>query len=87
VVGLLVAESALLVTVGATVGLGLFYLALTIAQPMIEARFGLHVGLAWPSLRDAAILALVVATASAAGVIPAYRAYRRALSDGLIARI
>lgn len=86
VAGLLVAESTALAVVGALAGLALFYVALIIAQPMIEARFGLHIGLAWPSMRDTIVLALVIAMGSTAGLIPAYRAYRKVLADGLIVR-
>lgn len=87
VVGLLVAESAWLGLVGTALGLTVFYVALILVQPIIEARFGLHIAVGWPSPRDAAVLALVLAGGVAAGLIPAYRAYRRALSDGLIVRV
>jgi putative ABC transport system permease protein len=86
VMGLLVAESTLLVCVGTICGLALFYLGLVVTQPVIETRFGLHVALAWPTARDGAILAFVIAAGIAAGLIPAYRAYKRTLTDGLTVR-
>jgi putative ABC transport system permease protein len=84
--GLLVAESTLLVCVGTICGLALFYLGLVVTQPVIETRFGLHVALAWPTARDGAILAFVIAAGIAAGLIPAYQAYKRTLTDGLTVR-
>jgi len=86
VMGLLVAESTLLVCVGTISGLALFYVGLVVTQPVIETRFGLHVALAWPTARDGAILAFVIAAGIAAGLTPAYRAYKRTLTDGLTVR-
>jgi putative ABC transport system permease protein len=86
VIGLLIAESTLLVCVGTMCGLAFFYLGLVVTQPVIETRFGLHVALAWPTARDGAILILVIAAGVMAGLIPAYRAYRQMLTDGLTVR-
>lgn len=83
---LLVAEAATLSSVGAALGLGLVYLGLTLAQPLLDARFGLYMEIAPPNLRDVSILAAVIAVGTLAGVIPAWRAYRQSLADGMTVR-
>lgn len=86
VFALLVAEALLLTLAGALLGLGILYLGLVIAQPIVSAEFGLYLTIAPPGARDLALLGLVVGGGLAAGVIPAWRASRQSLADGLIVR-
>jgi len=86
VFGLFVAESVILTGLGCLCGVILLYLSLAIAQPVIDARFGLYLDISPPTCRDLAILGLVVAAGSIAGAIPAYQAYRQSLADGMIVR-
>ena len=87
VFGLLVAEAVALTLAGAALGLGLLYAGLIVAQPLVEARFGLHLAIAPPSGRDLALLGAVVLAGLLAGAIPAWRASRQSLSDGMVVRI
>jgi putative ABC transport system permease protein len=86
VFGLLAAEAVMLTVLGALLGLALLYLSLAVAQPIVDARFGLYLSIGLPTTRDAVVLGLVVAAGFLAGAIPAYRAYRRSLADGLMIR-
>ena len=81
---LLIAEATILTGVGTVLGLGIVYLLLVAAQPIIESNFGLFIAITWPTPRDTAILALVVAAGFIAGAVPAYRAYRQSLADGMM---
>lgn len=81
---LLVVESALLAVLGAALGLAIVYLAIGAAQPWIVNRYGLHVALAPPSGHEWELLALVVVAGALAGVVPALRAYRYSLVDGMM---
>ena len=83
---LLVAEALVLTLLGAALGLGILYLALIIARPIISAEFGLYLGIAPPNLRDLSLLGLVILGGLIAGAVPAWRASRQSLADGLIVR-
>jgi putative ABC transport system permease protein len=80
-------EATILTLLGAGFGLTLLYLLLLLAKPVVQAEFGLNLGIGPPSSRDLAVLAFVVVAGGASGAIPAYRAYRRTVADGLIMRV
>lgn len=86
VFSLLCGEAALTALVGVLLGLGLHYGLLLAVAPVLLERFGilLNIGLLTPQL--ALWLAAFVVLAGALGALPAIRAYRRALSDGLSQR-
>lgn len=81
---LLVAEAISLAALGAVLGLALCYAALAIGRPIIEARFGLFLPIPPPTAHDAVLLGCVLAAGLLAGIIPAWRAYRMTLTDGLM---
>jgi len=85
--GLLVSEAGLLATAGVAVGFAALYLLLAGAAPWIEERFGIFVALRPPGAWDLTIAGVVIAAALVMGTIPAWRAYRNALSDGLTIRV
>ena len=84
---LLVAESALLAFAGAVIGAGLTYGGLAAFSPFLEARFGLLLPSLLPGLYDGALVVAVTAAAAALGAIPAWRAYRNSLADGMTIRL
>lgn len=83
---LFVLESWLLTLFGCLVGVALLYLGVSAAQPLIETRFGLHVPLDLPSLREWMILGAVLAAGTIAGALPAFLAYRHSVADGMTVR-
>lgn len=85
--GLLVLEAGVITVAGALLGLALLYAALLTAQPLVDAAYGLFLTIGWPSIRDLALLGLIVASGIAAGTVPALRAYRQSLADGMIVRV
>ncbi|MGD1926711.1 MAG: ABC transporter permease [Paracoccaceae bacterium] len=85
--GLLVAEAALLTLVGAILGLALLYAGLTIAQPWIVAEYGLFLPIEAPSNRDLSLLGAVIGAGFLAGALPAWKACRQSLADGMIVRM
>ncbi|MFO1427933.1 MAG: ABC transporter permease [Steroidobacteraceae bacterium] len=87
VFGLLVAEAGLLATAGVVAGVGLTYALLYAAQPVLEHRFGIFVEIGGLTGYDLAILASIVLLALAMGLVPAWRAYRNSLGDGLTIRV
>ncbi|MEM7188553.1 MAG: ABC transporter permease, partial [Pseudomonadota bacterium] len=85
--GLLVAEALALTIAGALLGLVLLYVALLIAQQIVSAEYGLYLAVAPPSGRDLLLLAAVIVAGFFAGLVPAWRASRQALTDGMVVRI
>ena len=87
IVGLLVLEAIVMATLGALLGLGLLYVGLTIGQPLIDSAFGLWLPIEPPTLREFWVLLGVVAAGAIVSMVPALRAYRMSLADGMIVRI
>ena len=80
-------ESGLLAFLGILFGILSLYVALLIAQPFLEQNLGLTVGLfAFTSL-DGLYTSMVFVGALLMGVLPAWGAYKRSLSDGLTVRL
>jgi putative ABC transport system permease protein len=53
----------------------------------VDAAFGLWLPIDAPSGREFAVLAAVVVAAAVASLVPALRAYRLSLADGMMVRI
>ena len=87
ILGLLVIEAAVMAAIGAVIGLGLLYLGLLVAQPVLDAAFGLWLPIDPPSLRELWVLLSVVAAGAIVSMVPAMRAYRMSLADGMVVRI
>lgn len=79
-------EMAVLRSVGAGLGLALLYVVLAAVRPIVDLHYGLYLEIAAPSLRELAILGIVVLAGALAGIVPAIRAYRRSLADGMTVR-
>lgn len=86
ILGLLILEAMLMGALGAILGLGLLYVGLTIAQPMLDSAYGLWVPITAPSLAEARVLLGVVAASAIVSMIPALRAYRMSLADGMMVK-
>ena len=84
---LLVLEAGLITAAGALLGLTMLYLGLLAAQPLVVAEYGLTLSLGLPSARDLSILSLIALAGVISVTIPAARAYRQSLSDGMVARL
>jgi putative ABC transport system permease protein len=87
VFGLLVAEAGFLAVAGILAGIVLTFGLLAIAQPLLERRFGIFLQLGGLSWADLTILGSIVVAALLMGLLPAWRAYRNALTDGLTPRV
>ena len=87
VFALIMGEAAALTLAGIALGLGLLYGLLLIAQPVIQARYGISLAIGSPSLYEMLLLAIVLLAGFMIGMLPAYRAYRLSLADGLSIRI
>lgn len=87
ILGLLVIEAAVMAAIGAILGLGLLYAGLVVAQPLLDASFGLWLPIEPPAVRELWVLVGVVAAGAIVSMVPALRAYRMSLADGMMIRI
>ncbi|MGV3708645.1 MAG: ABC transporter permease, partial [Gemmatimonas sp.] len=86
IVSLLVIESGLLALLGCLIGVGLVYLGLVLGQGPIEQRFGLHLAISPMKQAEYNYLALILGSGILVGFVPAWKAYRTSLADGLSPR-
>jgi len=87
VFALIMGEAGFLTLLGIALGLGILYLLLLISQPLIQTRYGIFISLGGLSGYELILLGAVVLAGFLVGSVPAYRAYRLSLADGLSIRI
>ena len=87
VFALFMSEAGVLALLGAAIGVVLLYAGLVIGQPLVAREFGLHLPIETLAPADWRLLAAVVLAGVVIGGVPAFRAYRLSLADGLSMRI
>ena len=87
VFALLAVESVLLALAGIAVGLALLYGAGAALAPWLASQHGLQLSLGWPSAGEWRLLAAVLVASLVASLVPALRAYRYSLADGMTIRV
>ena len=87
IVALLVLESACLAAAGALAGLALVYILLSVGQSLVEAQVGLFIPIRPPGSVELLFIGAVVTAGFLMGFVPALKAYRTALHDGLTVRV
>lgn len=85
--GLLQLEALLLAGLGMGLGVFLVYLAQWASAPWIAERLGLWLPIQGLSRYEFGLLGAIGASAFVLGALPAWRAYRNALADGLTIRL
>jgi putative ABC transport system permease protein len=86
ILGLLMAEAGILTAAGVLIGIVLLYAALLILQPYVDTTYGLHLAVDPPRPAELQMLGLIVLAGCMAGLLPALRAYRLSLADGMTVR-
>ena len=86
IVGLLVSEATMLCGAGVLLGLAATYAALLALRPLIDDWYGLYLNIDAPTSNDGWMLFAIVAAGALAGLLPAMRAYRQSLADGMAVR-
>ena len=84
--GLLVFEAALMSAVGAIFGTCLLYAGLVALQPILDASLGIWIPISGLGLREVTVIGTVIAAGAIVSVLPAWRAYRMSLADGMVVR-
>jgi putative ABC transport system permease protein len=87
IASLLILEAFALALAGAVSGLALLYVGIAAAQGYVQANYGLYLPLSLPSAYEWTLLGGILGAALLMGVVPAWRAYRQSLADGLSIRL
>ncbi|MBW7900360.1 MAG: ABC transporter permease [Rhodocyclaceae bacterium] len=83
---MLLAEGLFVTAAGAVAGLALLAAGSAVAAPWLLDQFGIVLTQRLPTADELLLVAAVVATGLAASLIPAWRAWRMSLADGLTPR-
>ncbi|HHI4953665.1 TPA: ABC transporter permease [Vibrio parahaemolyticus] len=87
VFSLLISEASLLTAAGIVTGVLGLYAILALLQPLIQQHYGINLTLSALSAYEWMLLSFVQCAGIVIGFIPAFRAYRQSLSDGMTIRI
>ena len=87
IASLLIVEAFTLALAGVLLGLLLLYLGIAGAQGYVQANYGLYLPLSTPSRYEWTLLGAILSAALLMGCVPAWRAYRQSLADGLSIRL
>jgi len=86
VVGLMMAEAAILTIAGVLTGTAALYLVLLAIRPYIDRLYGLYLEIDPPGGHELIAIAVIIVAGCLAGLLPAWRAYRLSLADGMTVR-
>ncbi|MCJ8168452.1 ABC transporter permease [Atopomonas sediminilitoris] len=84
---LLVLESLTLTLLGLLLGVALLYAGLLIAREPVLSLYGIYLPLSAPTWYELSLLGGILLAALVISIVPAWRAYRQSLSDGLSIRV
>ncbi|TOG99709.1 ABC transporter permease [Vibrio parahaemolyticus] len=87
VFSLLISEASLLTAAGIVTGVLGLYAILALLQPLIQQHYGINLTFSTLSAYEWMLLSFVQCAGIVIGFIPAFRAYRQSLSDGMTIRI
>jgi len=84
---LLALEGAVLTLLAIALGLALSHLLVLLVGPWLASQYGVWLRIAWPTAGQWLWLAAVFLVGLAASLVPAWRAYRLSLADGLTPQV
>lgn len=87
VLALLAIEGALVTLAGVLIGTAAAVLGIAALSPWLQSHFGLTLSLSAPTANEALLLAALIGAGWFASLLPALRAYRLSLADGLSPRL
>lgn len=86
ILSMLVLEAMMTAALGALLGLALLYIGLIIAQPILDSAFGLWLPIEAPTLREVWVILGVICAGAIVSLVPAVRAYRMSVADGMMVK-
>ncbi|MEZ8140973.1 peptide ABC transporter permease [Enterovibrio norvegicus FF-33] len=84
---LLISEAVCLTLLGIMLGIASVFAVITIAAPFVLSQYGLQLSATLLNSREWMLMGIVLVAGLLVGVLPALRAYRQSLSDGMTIRI
>jgi putative ABC transport system permease protein len=87
IASLLILEAFALALAGVVSGVVLLYVGIEAAQGYVQSNYGLFLPLSLPSEYEWTLLGGILVAALLIGTVPAWRAYRQSLADGLSIRL
>jgi putative ABC transport system permease protein len=87
VMGLLVLEGAVVTGAGVVLGVLSAVTVQALAGPLMQQRLGIFLQMGSPAVTQWGVLAAVLVAGMLASLVPAWRAYRLSLADGLSPRL
>ena len=84
---LMITESMIYGVAGTVLGFATVYALLFAIQPVLQTTLGLHIAVTWPGTFELLLALAIIGSATVLGAVPAWRAYRNSLSDGLTVRL
>ena len=86
ILSMLILEAMLMAAVGALLGMILLYVGLVIGQPILDSAFGLWLPIEAPTRHEAWVVLAVICAGALVSMIPALRAYRMSVADGMMVK-
>lgn len=87
VFSLLILEASVLTFIGLVIGIIGLYAALAFAAPLVQQHYGINLQILALSSHELTLLGAVQLAGTLVGFIPALRAYKQSLSDGMTIRV
>lgn len=84
---LMITESLIYAIAGAVLGFLLMYGLLFAIQPVLQEYLGLHIAITLPGFFELMLVGGIIVLATILGAVPAWRAYKNSLADGLTVRL
>ncbi|KEI72014.1 ABC transporter permease [Endozoicomonas elysicola] len=84
---LMITESLIYAITGTLLGFVMMYGMLFAIQPVLQMQLGLHITIALPGLFELVLAVAIIVSATILGAVPAWRAYKNSLADGLTVRL
>ena len=86
ILSMLVLEAMVMAAVGALLGMVLLYVGLVIAQPVLDSAFGLWLPIDVPTMREVWVMLAVICAGAIVSLLPAFRAYKMSVADGMMVK-
>ncbi|MFS1442442.1 MULTISPECIES: FtsX-like permease family protein [unclassified Vibrio] len=87
VFGLLISEASALTFLGITLGVAVLFALIAVVAPIVQQSYCINISISAITPHEWKLLMLVQVAGIIIGFIPAFRAYRQSLSDGMTIRI
>jgi putative ABC transport system permease protein len=87
ILGLLTAEATALILAGVALGVVMLYAGLMLFRPFIDRSYGIHLNVDPLNIHELSLLGAIILAGIVAGLLPAIRAYRLSLADGMTVKV